>query len=523
MTLQITDGPDVASIAAPRICGFGDMADRIRAMDWSATPLGPLSEWSESLVMSVNMLLSAPSTFAIYWGEARTLIYNDAYRALLHEKHPAALGKSGPEVWSEAWDLIGPQIQAAYEQGSVTKVSQGMIPIMVGDRLEDRWFSYSFHPIYEGGRIVAVGNPGQDDTATVEASAALRHREAELNQVLGATADAIVGVNREWKITYVNAAAVRTYGADRELAGKYLWKEFPEAVYDGSPFVEHYNRAMYEGKAGSFEAHYPEPLNLWIQLEVYPTAEGFVTFSRDNSARRRAEAALLQTEKLAAVGRLASSIAHEINNPLEAVTNLLYLARRANHVAVIRPLLDSADEELRRVAVITNQTLRFHKQSSRPQDITCLDLFSSVLQMHEGKLRNWRIVVEKRKRANKPVKIYEGDIRQVLNNLVSNAIDAMPQGGRLLVRSREATSWRTGQKGLMLTIADNGTGIAPEIREKVFEAFYTTKGIGGTGLGLWISKDIVERHHGTLAVRSSQRELHRGTVFCLFLPFNAAQ
>jgi signal transduction histidine kinase len=239
----------------------------------------------------------------------------------------------------------------------------------------------------------------------------------------------------------------------------------------------------------------------------------------DVTQKHLSEAALLQTEKLAAVGRLASSIAHEINNPLEAVTNLLYLALGSNDVSEIHQMLGTAEEELRRVSIIANQTLRFHKQSSYPKEISCLDLFSMVISMYEGKLRNSGIQVEKRKRANAPVRIYEGDIRQVLNNIVGNAIDAMPQGGRLLVRSRESINWRTGKRGIVLTVADTGTGMTPEVQSRMFDAFFTTKGIGGTGLGLWISAEIMQRHGGRIFVRSSQREGHRGTVVNLFIPF----
>ena len=158
----------------------------------------------------------------------------------------------------------------------------------------------------------------------------------------------------------------------------------------------------------------------------------------DVTQKHLAETALIQAEKLAAVGRLASSIAHEINNPLESVTNLLYLARSSADLDEIHRTLDTADAELRRVSIIANQTLRFHKQASLPKELTCDDLFATVLSMYEGKLRNSRIAVEKRKRAKRPVKVYEGDIRQVLNNILGNAIDAMPTGGRLLLRSRES-------------------------------------------------------------------------------------
>jgi PAS domain S-box-containing protein len=239
----------------------------------------------------------------------------------------------------------------------------------------------------------------------------------------------------------------------------------------------------------------------------------------ETTLQKRAEAALIQSEKLAVVGRMASSIAHEINNPLESVTNLLYIARQYALVPEVQSFLDLADQELRRVSIIANQTLRFHKQASSPREISCTDLFATVLSLYEGRLRNSSIAVQKRKRASHKVACFEGDIRQVLNNLVSNAIDAMPIGGRLFLRSRDATDWRTGRRGLALTVADTGSGMSPETRTHVFEAFFTTKGINGTGLGLWIGSEIIDRHHGRLLLRTSQNPAHRGTVFSVFLPF----
>jgi PAS domain S-box-containing protein len=243
------------------------------------------------------------------------------------------------------------------------------------------------------------------------------------------------------------------------------------------------------------------------------------TATIETTHQKRSETALIQAEKLAAVGRMASSIAHEINNPLESVTNLLYIARSNAADPEMMALLDLADQELRRVSIIANQTLRFHKQSSNPREISCVDLFSTVLTLYEGRLRNSSIFVDKRKRAERPIACFEGDIRQVLNNLVANAIDAMPQGGHLLLRSREATDWPTNRKGLVLTVADNGSGIAADTQARVFEAFFTTKGINGTGLGLWISSGIMDRHQGRLRMRSSTSATHHGTVFTLFLPF----
>ena len=277
-----------------------------------------------------------------------------------------------------------------------------------------------------------------------------------------------------------------------------------------------------------FRVLWPDRTLHWIQAfgKTVRSSEGIpvsvVGINIDITERKLAEAALLQNEKLAAVGRLSASIAHEINNPLESVTNLLYLARTSQTMHDVQEYLGTAERELRRVSVISNQTLRFYKQSTAPREVVCSDLFESVLSIHHGRLLNSRVEVERRKRARRPIRCFEGEIRQVLNNLVGNAIDAMhPQGGRLLVRSREATNWHNVQKGVALTVADTGTGMSHQVLRKVFEAFYTTKGIGGTGLGLWVSKEIVDRHHGTLHVRSSQKEGNSGTVFILFLPFNA--
>jgi signal transduction histidine kinase len=238
---------------------------------------------------------------------------------------------------------------------------------------------------------------------------------------------------------------------------------------------------------------------------------------------QKAAKALMQSEKLAAVGRLASSMAHEINNPLEAVTNLLYLSRQRATDPDLENWLDQAEQELRRVSVIANQTLRFHKQSSKPQAITCLSLFSTTLSVYESRIKNAGITIEKRKRANEPVECFEGDIRQVLGNVVSNAIDAMPMGGRLIVRSREATNWRTGKRGLALTVADSGVGMDHDTQCRMFEAFFSTKGIGGSGLGLWISADIMHRHGGKITIRSSQDSAQTGTVVSLFIPFECAE
>ncbi len=242
--------------------------------------------------------------------------------------------------------------------------------------------------------------------------------------------------------------------------------------------------------------------------------------TEDIHDRKLAQDAILISEKLAAIGRLAGSIAHEINNPLEAVTNLVHLARTSTETDEIVLYLDQADLELRRVAAITSKTLRFHRQSTRREAVRFSQLVEGALLIFDQKLRYIGATVELKEQTQRSVVCLQGEIRQVLNNLVANSIDALPQKqGRLLIRCRDGRDWRDNREGMVITVADNGSGMSPEVQRRVFDAFFSTKGILGTGIGLWISAEIVARHHGKLRCRSRQGPPYQGTVFSLFLPY----
>lgn len=277
----------------------------------------------------------------------------------------------------------------------------------------------------------------------------------------------------------------------------------------------------------TMESHHP-----WTWLvSVYPirTTTQQVRWAgiivRDVSERARAEEALRRTEKLAATGRLAASIAHEINNPLEAITNLLYLLH--NFAGLSESALHyvmMAEHEARRISEIAQQTLRFYRQSTLPIRANIGELVNSVLDLYRGRLNTLNVEVERRFRSNADLLCFEGEIRQVIANLVGNAVDAIPAtGGRLFVRVRPSRRWNsTGAPGVRLTVADSGSGMAPEVRSRIFEAFYTTKEATGTGLGLWVSLEIIVKHHGLVRVRSRAASSGRpsGTVFQIFLPDN---
>lgn len=256
----------------------------------------------------------------------------------------------------------------------------------------------------------------------------------------------------------------------------------------------------------------------------------------DTTARKLSEEMLRRTEKLAATGRLAASIAHEINNPLEAVTNLLYLLHQQPLDPESLKYADMAQQEVARVSHITQQTLRFYRQSSKPALTDFPEMLDSVLALHQGRLYSLGVNVERRYREDAQLLAFSGEMRQLFANLIGNALDAMQRGGCLTLCARPSRAWNTPEvRGVRIVIADTGCGMPPEVRERIFEAFFTTKEATGTGLGLWVSAEIIQKHQATVRVRSRAacniqpngqdgaithpNHASTGTVFMLFFPF----
>ena len=234
--------------------------------------------------------------------------------------------------------------------------------------------------------------------------------------------------------------------------------------------------------------------------------------------RRQAdsEEALRRTEKLAVAGRLAASIAHEINNPLTSVTNLLFLVRSASDLKEARHWASLAEDELRRVTEISNHTLRFHRSARGPENTSVEQLLDSAVVLFRAKLRNQSIQLSVKCDKGSHVTCAVGEIRQVLVNLIANAIDVMPQGGKLLLRAAAVPHPATPAPGVRISVVDQGTGISRAAQRKLFEPFFTTKGNTGTGLGLWLTKDIIDRHQGFIRVRNHHRP--KGAVFSFWIP-----
>jgi two-component system CheB/CheR fusion protein len=266
---------------------------------------------------------------------------------------------------------------------------------------------------------------------------------------------------------------------------------------------------------------------LTVSLTISPIWDaggvvGASTIARDITRSKLSEQSLQNSEKLAIAGRMAATLAHEINNPLEAVANALYLLSGSSSLdESARQFLVSAQTELASIRQIATATLGLHRgNADRPQPVRVSELFDSVFPIYGHKLRASGIAVETRYDTDILVNVFPGELRQVFSNLIVNAVDALEESGdRLCVHVFSSSDWmKPTQKGLRITISDNGSGIPAEKRKQLFEPFYTTKGSKGTGIGLWVSLGIVKKYGGSMRFRSVVKPGHSGTTFSVFLP-----
>jgi signal transduction histidine kinase/DNA-binding response OmpR family regulator len=327
--------------------------------------------------------------------------------------------------------------------------------------------------------------------------------------------DAFCTFDGEYRVTFMNRAAnAIAEQSGMPHLGKSLWELYPVLI--GTEVETQFCKAMETRVQVEFEHYFQgDGMERWYKFLLYPHPEGgLILYLRDTTLAQRTEQALRGSEQLAAAGRLAASIAHEINNPLEAVTNLLFLAKMDETVAgATRSVLDVADRELQRLSHIAARSLKFYRQRTAPTLTSIEDVLESVLFFNEPDLKVRKINLERRHRPAPLVLCLPGEIQQVLTNLISNALDALPDRGRLIVAVRPAHCG----KGVSVTVADTGEGMGPSTLDRLFHPFMTTKGEAGTGLGLWVSKGILDKHHATVGVRS---RLGAGTVFRIFLPLD---
>ncbi len=360
-------------------------------------------------------------------------------------------------------------------------------------------------------------------------SEALRDNSKRLGQlaaIVDSSEDVIISKDLNGIITSWNAAATRVFGySAAEMVGTPILKLIPEHLHSDEKTIlesiregrriEHFDtvRLTKDGRL------------LEVSLTISPIKDdqgqiiGASKILRDISDRKRMEESLLQAEKIAATGRMAATIAHEVNNPLEAVTNLLYLLRPMITDPDGINYLDSAESELARVSHIAKQTLGFYREHAAASSASLADLVSQAIMIYEPRCTGIGIKIKRSLNSSRKTVLRRGEIMQVVSNLIANSIYAMPTGGVLSISVDDVTG---PVDGIVLTVQDNGAGIAADDLPKVCNAFFTTRATVGTGIGLFVARQFVEGHGGHLEIESTTQADNHGTIVHVFLPMTTA-
>lgn len=437
------------------------------------------------------------------------------------------LNRAGSEIIGRGRRVIGRHYDQVFRGEPTDSFRARYAQGMAGQRVEfvdyfaplDLWASIRIFPTPEGIAIFF-----QDVTQHRRAELALAESSRRLRQALDAGALGTWSWDQATDMLDLDARAAELLFATphapisrTELRSRIVHTE------DLSSTPVDLSEAALNG--GIYSAEYrvesPDKAQRWISSHGLPSFNeaheftGMIGTVQDITARKTQEATLRQSEKLAATGRLAATIAHEINNPLEAVTNLIYLCRTDQSVPPnIQSLLETADDELARVAQIAQQTLGFYRDTARPSQIDLSAMLNGIVNLFARKLQFKRLTCRTRIQPGLSVYGLQGELRQVFSNLLVNAIDAS-QDGEIVIRA--SARCVGGRPGVSCVIVDHGSGVPPQIRDRLFSPFITSKQAVGTGLGLWVTRGIVLKHRGTIHYRT-RTEQPSGTVFRVFLP-----
>jgi PAS domain S-box-containing protein len=357
----------------------------------------------------------------------------------------------------------------------------------------------------------------------------LRYRDDVLQVALKASGMGLWVWDLENNVVHRSDQVYRIVGCEPGAFGSEpeAWLKFvlPEDV----PLLDAKVKAEGEDYHEQYRVRWPDGSTHWVESQgkCQRNADGKVVrvfgVMSDISRRKQADEALLRAEKLAVAGRLAASVAHEINNPMEAVANMLYLISMTDSLEEARAQAATALEELMRIALVAQSTLKFHRETGAPKSTLLSDVMDAVLTMFDGKLQSMGIAVVLKAPQERPIQCMLSETHQIFANLISNAIEAMQRNGRLVIRIRPSRDWRDQTTlGMRVTICDTGGGIDRVTASHIFEPFFTTKAETGTGLGLWVVAQLLERHKGSVRVWSSKRPGASGTAFSVFLPFGEA-
>jgi PAS domain S-box-containing protein len=380
----------------------------------------------------------------------------------------------------------------------------------------------------QSGKPLTMIGINMDITARKQAELALQEREQQLRAILNVLPVAVFMCDAGGKLIEANPAADQLWGAHAPLVDLQQYRAYKGRLPGSERLLESKDwalaRAVLQGtttlgeevEIETFDGTRKTILNSALPV-CGPQGRilGAVAVNVDITERKQAEQALIRSEKLASAGRLAATIAHEVNNPLAAVTNALYLAGSDPDLPEsVRKYLEIADQELGRAAHMVKQTLGFYREVGGATTVHLPELLDDVLNLFESKLRNSSIQVARRYSGETPIQAIEGEMRQVVSNLIINSLDAMQQGGTLYLRTAGPVCFDQ-RPMLSLIVADTGVGIADEHRRRIFEPFFTTKKSFGTGLGLWVTSELLKKHDGRIRIRS---RIGKGTVVAIWLP-----
>jgi two-component system, chemotaxis family, CheB/CheR fusion protein len=351
---------------------------------------------------------------------------------------------------------------------------------------------------------------------------------ARLAAIVESSDDAIIGKNLEGIIETWNRGAERIFGySPEEAIGQPITMLIPsDRIGEEPAILERIRRGEHVDHFESIRRCKDGSL-LHVSLRISPIIDrqgrivGASKIVRDITSRKQSEAALIRSEKLAAAGRLAAILAHEINNPLQAVVNLITLLGQSRNLnEQEQSYIKLSSEELARLTHLTRQSLSFYRESAAPGPVNLEEAVEDLLGLYGHRIATKSIAVSKEYLSDETViHSYRGEVRQVLTTLLLNAIEAIPDTGKISIRIRRSSHWNnTAKHGIRIVIADSGVGVPRENSGHIFEPFFTTKGEQGTGLGLWVANGIVSRLGGFIRMRSRQESPRRGTCFSIFLP-----
>lgn len=437
----------------------------------------------------------------------------------------------------QAEEMIGQSIRRLIPQHLQHEEDYILAKIRSGERVEH----FETTRQRKSGELFPISvtiSPIRDDAGKVIGASKIardiseRRRSDEsrfrLAAIVDSADDAIIGKDLNGIITSWNQGAQRLFGyTEEEIIGQPILRLIPDNLRHEETEIlrklrageklEHYETTRV-GKDGQLH-------EVSITISPIRNSEGVVIgaskIARDISDRKKVEQMAIQAEKIATTGRMAAVIAHEINNPLASVLNLIYLARTGGlSPQEIQNNLAMAENELERVSHLARQTLGFYRDSGAPVEVHLSELMNNVLSVYRAKLLSHNIAVDAQYGDLRKIGVRPGEMIQVFSNLISNSIDAMPQGGKLTISINKDAG--ANREGLRVVIGDTGQGIPRDHLAKVFQPFFTTKGILGTGIGLWVARQIVERHGGQISVSSSTEPSDSGTAVTVCLPFSGS-